>query len=65
MFVNSAIWDLEEYCQKQQSYHQKMGIQGRWQVTPDNLEPPQKKIKTINGNENNTVLDGVTQMKVS
>ncbi|XP_028176161.1 tRNA-dihydrouridine(20) synthase [NAD(P)+]-like [Ostrinia furnacalis] len=59
-----AIWDLQEYCQKQQSYHQKMGIQGRWQVTPDNLEPPLKKIKSSSGTETSIELDGVNQMKV-
>lgn len=36
-----------------------MGIQGRWQVTPDELEPPQKRMKTLN-----TDLTDVNQMKV-
>lgn len=35
-----------------------MGIQGRWQVTPDNLEPPNKKLK-----QTETLLD-VIQLKV-
>ncbi|XP_049869175.1 tRNA-dihydrouridine(20) synthase [NAD(P)+]-like [Pectinophora gossypiella] len=52
------IWDLGEYCQQKQSQYQKMGIQGRWQVTPDRLEPPNKKIKSAE------ILDDVTEMKV-
>ncbi|XP_063376199.1 tRNA-dihydrouridine(20) synthase [NAD(P)+]-like [Cydia fagiglandana] len=52
------IWDLGQYCQEKQSQYQKMGIQGRWQVTPEDLEPPYKKQKVIND------LDGVQQMKV-
>ncbi|XP_013133632.1 PREDICTED: tRNA-dihydrouridine(20) synthase [NAD(P)+]-like isoform X2 [Papilio polytes] len=53
-----AIWDLEEYCQEKQSNYQKMGIQGRWQVTPNELEPPYKKQKS-----DVLCLDDVTQMK--
>ncbi|XP_063358527.1 tRNA-dihydrouridine(20) synthase [NAD(P)+]-like isoform X1 [Cydia amplana] len=52
------IWDLGQYCQEKQSQYQKMGIQGRWQVTPEDLEPPHKKQKVIDD------LDGVQQMKV-
>ncbi|XP_072936780.1 tRNA-dihydrouridine(20) synthase [NAD(P)+]-like [Epargyreus clarus] len=54
-----AIWDLDEYCKKKQDEYQSMGIQGRWQVTPDELEPPNKKSKIEEIN-----LDGVEQMKV-
>ncbi|XP_014358372.2 tRNA-dihydrouridine(20) synthase [NAD(P)+]-like [Papilio machaon] len=54
-----AIWDLEEYCLEKQSNYQKMGIQGRWQVTPNELEPPYKKQKS-----DEVCLDDVTQMKV-
>lgn len=42
----SALWGLGEYCHEKQSSYQKMGIQGRWQVSPEDLEPPQKKIKS-------------------
>ncbi|CAH0404788.1 unnamed protein product [Chilo suppressalis] len=55
-----AIWDLEDYCQEKQTQYQKMGIQGRWQVSPDELEPPQKKQKAIDTN-----LTDIIQMKVS
>ncbi|CAH0749015.1 unnamed protein product [Diatraea saccharalis] len=55
-----AIWDLQEYCKEKQSCHQKLGIQGRWQVSPDELEPPQKKQKSID-----TDLSDVIQKKVS
>ncbi|CAH2104683.1 unnamed protein product [Euphydryas editha] len=54
-----AIWDLDKYCQEKQSQYQKMGIQGRWQVHPDELEPPHKKIKSEDIN-----LDNVIKMKV-
>lgn len=54
-----TIWDFGEYCQEKQSSYQKRGIQGRWQVNPDDLEPPQKKMKSIN-----TDLTDVNQMKV-
>ncbi|KAM3964688.1 LOW QUALITY PROTEIN: dihydrouridine synthase 2 [Aphomia sociella] len=54
-----SIWGLGEYCQEKQSQYQKMGIQGRWQVTPDELEPPNKKQKLPE-----LELEGVTQMKV-
>ncbi|CAG5021887.1 unnamed protein product [Parnassius apollo] len=54
-----AIWDLEEYCCEKQSKYQKMGIQGRWQVTPDELEPPYKKQKSTL-----VCLEDVTQMQV-
>lgn len=37
-----------------------MGIQGRWQVTPDILEPPHKKSKAMDYNE----VEGIAQMKV-
>ncbi|KAJ2953598.1 hypothetical protein O0L34_g1203 [Tuta absoluta] len=53
-----SIWDLGEYCQEKQSQYQKMGIQGRWQVTPDGLEPPNKKIKSAK------VPDDIIEMKV-
>lgn len=53
------IWDLGEYCREKQSKYQKMGIQGRWQVSPHELEPPQKRSK-IDGIE----LVGVIEMKV-
>lgn len=60
MCINSSsIWDLGDYCQEKQSKYQKMGILGRWQVCPSDLEPPQKRIK---GNEIDLV--GVKQMKV-
>ncbi|XP_047544761.1 tRNA-dihydrouridine(20) synthase [NAD(P)+]-like isoform X1 [Vanessa atalanta] len=54
-----AIWDLDKYCQEKQSLYQKMGIQGRWQVHPDELEPPSKKAKIEEIN-----LEDVIQMKV-
>ncbi|XP_034828139.1 tRNA-dihydrouridine(20) synthase [NAD(P)+]-like isoform X1 [Maniola hyperantus] len=54
-----AIWDLDSYCQEKQSEYQKNGIQGRWQVSPDELEPPNKKLKVEGIN-----LDGVIKMKV-
>ncbi|XP_026757443.2 tRNA-dihydrouridine(20) synthase [NAD(P)+]-like [Galleria mellonella] len=54
-----SIWGLGDYCQEKQSQYQKMGIQGRWQVTPSELEPPHKKIK-LPAEE----LNGVTEMKV-
>lgn len=38
---------MAEYCRKKQSEYQMMGIQGRWQVNPCDLEPPNKKAKTI------------------
>ncbi|CAH0603176.1 unnamed protein product [Chrysodeixis includens] len=41
-----AIWGLGEYCHEKQSSYQKQGIQGRWQVSPEDLEPPQKKAKS-------------------
>ncbi|CAB3231091.1 unnamed protein product [Arctia plantaginis] len=53
------IWELGEYCHEKQSKYQKMGIQGRWQVCPHELEPPQKRIKMAE-----TDLVGVIQMKV-
>ncbi|XP_073941684.1 dihydrouridine synthase 2 isoform X1 [Choristoneura fumiferana] len=53
-----TIWDLGEYCQKKQSEYQKMGIKGRWQVTPDELEPPYKKTKL-----GDTNLEEVNQLK--
>lgn len=37
-----------------------MGIQGRWQVTPDVLEPPHKKSKAVDHSE----VEGIAQMKV-
>ncbi|XP_013185481.1 tRNA-dihydrouridine(20) synthase [NAD(P)+]-like isoform X2 [Amyelois transitella] len=52
------IWDLGEYCKEKQSQYHKMGIQGRWQVSPNELEPPQKKFKSVDN------LENVTQMKV-
>ncbi|XP_075992246.1 dihydrouridine synthase 2 [Anticarsia gemmatalis] len=54
-----AIWDLGEYCKEKQSNYQKSGIQGRWQVSPHDLEPPQKRIKSTD-----TDIVGVIQMKV-
>ncbi|XP_041978936.1 tRNA-dihydrouridine(20) synthase [NAD(P)+]-like [Aricia agestis] len=54
-----SIWDLGEYCKDKQLMYQNMGIQGRWQVTPSELEPPNKKIKT-----NDINLEDVAQMKV-
>lgn len=57
--IFSAIWDLDSYCQEKQSEYQKNGIQGRWQVSPDDLEPPNKKLKVEEIN-----LDGVIKMKV-
>ncbi|XP_053625320.1 tRNA-dihydrouridine(20) synthase [NAD(P)+]-like isoform X2 [Plodia interpunctella] len=54
-----SIWDLREYCKQKQSHYHKMGIQGRWQVSPSNLEPPQKKLKSVDMD-----LDDVSQMKV-
>ncbi|XP_068621245.1 tRNA-dihydrouridine(20) synthase [NAD(P)+]-like isoform X1 [Battus philenor] len=54
-----AIWDLEQYCQEKQSQYQKMGIQGRWQVTPDSLEPPLKKQKA-----DSVCIDDAIKMKV-
>ncbi|KAI8427801.1 hypothetical protein MSG28_002202 [Choristoneura fumiferana] len=54
----NTIWDLGEYCQKKQSEYQKMGIKGRWQVTPDELEPPYKKTKL-----GDTNLEEVNQLK--
>lgn len=59
-FIYSAIWDLGEYCEEKQSQYQKMGIQGRWQVTPDVLEPPHKKSKVMDDSE----VEGIAQMKV-
>lgn len=56
----SAIWDLQDYCQKKQAQHQKLGIHGRWQVTPDSLEPPQKRVKSAE-----IEMNGVIEMKVS
>lgn len=56
----SSIWGLGEFCRETQSNYQKRGIQGRWQVTPDDLEPPQKKMKALD-----TDLTDVIQMKVS
>lgn len=58
-FVFSAVWDLDVYCQEKQSEYQKKGIQGRWQVSPEELEPPNKKLKVEEIN-----LDGVIKMKV-
>lgn len=40
-----SIWNLEKYCTKKQSCYHKAGIQNRWQITPSNLEPPNKKLK--------------------
>lgn len=37
---------MAEYCREKQSEYHTMGIQGRWQVNPDALEPPNKKAKT-------------------
>ncbi|XP_059048917.1 tRNA-dihydrouridine(20) synthase [NAD(P)+]-like [Achroia grisella] len=54
-----SIWGLGDYCQQKQSQYQKLGIQGRWQVNPEELEPPNKKIKLPEKE-----LDGITQMKV-
>uniref|UniRef100_A0A2A4JSU6 DRBM domain-containing protein n=1 Tax=Heliothis virescens TaxID=7102 RepID=A0A2A4JSU6_HELVI len=54
-----SIWDLGEYCQEKQSSYHKRGIQGRWQVCPHDLEPPQKKMKSID-----TDLTDVNEMKV-
>ncbi|CAH2268818.1 jg8993 [Pararge aegeria aegeria] len=54
-----AIWDLEWYCQEKQSEYHKKGIQGRWQVCPDELEPPNKRFKVAELN-----LEGVIKMKV-
>ncbi|XP_023948508.2 tRNA-dihydrouridine(20) synthase [NAD(P)+]-like [Bicyclus anynana] len=54
-----AIWDLDEYCVEKQSEYQKKGIKGRWQVSPDELEPPNKRIK---GEEVN--FEGVIKLKV-
>lgn len=51
---------MGEYCKEKQSSYQKKGIQGRWQVTPDNLEPPHKRSKP-----SETELVDVQQMKVS
>lgn len=59
LLIDSTIWDLGEYCQKKQSEYQKMGIKGRWQVTPDELEPPHKKTKL-----NDTNLEEINQLKV-
>ncbi|KAI8427799.1 hypothetical protein MSG28_002202 [Choristoneura fumiferana] len=56
--IANTIWDLGEYCQKKQSEYQKMGIKGRWQVTPDELEPPYKKTKL-----GDTNLEEVNQLK--
>ncbi|OWR51132.1 putative tRNA-dihydrouridine synthase [Danaus plexippus plexippus] len=53
------IWDLGDYCRNKQSEYQKLGIQGRWQVCPDELEPPNKKAKCGDIN-----LNDVFQMKV-
>lgn len=50
---------MDKYCQEKQSQYQKMGIQGRWQVHPDELEPPHKKAKT-----EDIDLDNVIKMKV-
>lgn len=55
-----SIWGLGEFCRETQSNYQKRGIQGRWQVMPDDLEPPQKKMKSLD-----TDLTDVIQMKVS
>lgn len=57
--IFSDIWELGDYCREKQSKYQKMGIQGRWQVCPHELEPPQKRIKIAE-----TDLVGVIQMKV-
>ncbi|GBP76712.1 tRNA-dihydrouridine(20) synthase-like [Eumeta japonica] len=54
-----SIWNLGEYCLQKQLEFQKLGIQGRWQVSPANLEPPNKKIKF-----DNELEDGVMEMKV-
>lgn len=54
-----SIWGLGDYCREKQSEQQKMGIQGRWQVTPSSLEPPNKKIKT-----DHTILADVLQKTV-
>lgn len=56
-----SIWDLGGYCLEKQSQFQKMGIQGRWQVCPKQLEPPQKKAKHYNEED----LCDAIQMKVS
>ncbi|KAF9414673.1 hypothetical protein HW555_007451 [Spodoptera exigua] len=55
-----SIWGLGEFCRETQVSYQKRGIQGRWQVTPDDLEPPQKKIKALDID-----LTDVIQMKIS
>ncbi|KAJ0181816.1 hypothetical protein K1T71_002538 [Dendrolimus kikuchii] len=55
-----SIWDLDEYCQQKQSQHQKLGIQGRWQVCPNELEPPHKKRKSADVE----LTDGICQKKV-
>lgn len=55
----SSLWDLGEYCKQKQSQYQKLGIQGRWQVCPNELEPPQKKKKTTE-----ILLSGVIEKKI-
>lgn len=59
IYLFSALWDVDKYCQEKQSQYQKLGIQGRWQVHPDELEPPHKKAKT-----EVIDLDNVIKMKV-
>ncbi|XP_045511221.1 tRNA-dihydrouridine(20) synthase [NAD(P)+]-like isoform X1 [Colias croceus] len=56
----SAIWDMDEYCREKQSLYQTLGINGRWQVNPDELQPPNKKFKTTE----NEKLDDIEQIKV-
>ncbi|XP_050675838.1 tRNA-dihydrouridine(20) synthase [NAD(P)+]-like [Leptidea sinapis] len=55
-----TIWNLQDYCKEKQKMYQGLGIQGRWQVTPSDLEPPNKKSKLAN----EVNLDGVIQMQV-
>lgn len=54
----SAIWNLDAYCREKKLEFQSKGIQDRWQVCPEALEPPNKKTKTQN------ILEGVMQKKV-
>ncbi|XP_022123119.2 tRNA-dihydrouridine(20) synthase [NAD(P)+]-like [Pieris rapae] len=55
----SAIWELDDYCKEKQQLYQTLGISGRWQVNPDVLQPPNKKLKLDNDD-----LKDVEQMKV-
>ncbi|CAK1549872.1 unnamed protein product [Leptosia nina] len=40
-----AIWELNDYCREKQKLYQTLGISGRWQVNPDELQPPNKRFK--------------------